>query len=76
MKKTGVYLFLKYFVFLFLVYVLIIYLLKIYIDKIYLMMYILLREIGTQNRNYWIFNDCGYKFRNTEDWHEEIKKKE
>lgn len=40
------------------------------------MMYILLREIGTQNRNYWIFNDCGYKFRNTEDWHEEIKKKE
>lgn len=60
----------------FLVYVLIIYLLKIYIDKIYLMMYILLREIGTQNRNYWICNDCGYKFRNTEDWHEEIKKKE
>ena len=32
--------------------------------------------IETQNRNYWICNDCGYKFRNTEDWHEEIKKKE
>lgn len=31
--------------------------------------------IETQNRNYWICNDCGYKFRNTEDWHEEIKKK-
>ena len=40
------------------------------------MMYILLREIETQNRNYWICNDCGNKFRNTEDWHEEIKKKE
>lgn len=34
------------------------------------------QQIETQNRNYWICNDCGYKFRNTEDWHEEIKKKE
>lgn len=32
--------------------------------------------IETQNRNFWICNDCGNKFRNTEDWHEEIKKKE
>lgn len=32
--------------------------------------------IDTQNRNYWICSDCGNKFRNIEDWHEEIHHKE
>ena len=32
--------------------------------------------IETKNRNYWICSDCGNKFRNTEDWNEEIKKKD
>lgn len=32
--------------------------------------------IDTLNRNYWICSDCGNKFRNIEDWREEINRKE
>lgn len=32
--------------------------------------------VDTQNRNYWICSDCGNKFRNIEDWREEINHKE
>lgn len=33
-------------------------------------------HVDTQNRNYWICSDCGNKFRNIEDWREEINHKE
>lgn len=33
-------------------------------------------SVNTDNKLYWICNECGYKFRNLDDWNSEIEFKE